>query len=420
MRKWRRHGVIGTLAVALCGTAAPQFALAGDGLHNERLMPGQLPEAPVADRGVWLREPYDPFFDVDWSVALRGAYTRTRTLERYDTLLVPHLRLEHIGVRAAIAAEGDAEIVREQDGRLSVTGLRLGLDAGYDLDSVTRATATADLTLSQPLAGTPGVNSAVAIAPQALSGSAGVGVTRQFGRFNVGVTGTVQRSLYGDTTRTDGTVVSNAEENLWSLDGALRVGYQMTPVFEVFGEAGAGRDLFDDPSSSLGVKTDATDMTLVAGVTGRWNSTLEATAATGVTVRRFDVAALGEVQAQVYDASVVFTPDPTLRLRAGLNTTIAPPGPDNAGTARVEYTASFGAEYTVNSWLAMRAQAAWNTATFTGTGNTETGYSLGAGADYKINAHTAIGADYSYSQAVTTSDGLQEAHRVTLGVTLSR
>ncbi|MFD2647454.1 outer membrane beta-barrel protein [Devosia albogilva] len=417
---WRRHGVIGTLALALCASVAPQFAQAGDGLDSERLLPGQLPAAPVADQGVWLREPYDPFFDVDWSVALRGAYTKTPTIERSDTLLVPTVRLEHIGVRAAIAAEADAEIVREQDGRLSITGLRLGLDAGYDLDSVTRATATADLTLTQPLAGTPGVSSTVAIAPQTLSGSAGIGVTRQFGRFNVGVTGSVGRSLYGDTTRTDGTVVSNAEENLWSLDGALRVGYQVTPVFEVFGEAGVGRDLFDNPSTSLGVKTDATDVTLLAGVTGRWNSTLEATAATGVTLRRFDAAALGEVQAQVYDASVVFKPDPTLRLRAGLNTAVAPPGPDNAGTARVEYTASMGVDYTVNSWLALRAQAAWNTATFTGTGNTETGYSLGAGADYKVNAHTAIGADYSYSQAVTTSDGLQEAHRVTVGVTVSR
>jgi len=230
----------------------------------------------------------------------------------------------------------------------------------------------------------------------------------------------VGRSLYGDTTRTDGTVISNAEDNRWSLDGALRVGYQVTPVFEVFGQAGLGRDLFDNPSTSLGVKADATEATLLAGVTGRWNGTLEATAATGVTLRRFDVASLGEVRAQVYDASVVFTPDPTLRLRAGLNTTVAPPGPDNAGTARVEYTASLGVDYTVNSWLAMRAQAAWNTADFTGTGNTETGYRLGAGADYKVNAHTAVGADYSYSQAVTTNDGLQQAHRVTVGVTVSR
>ena len=420
MQTWRRHGVIGTLALALCATAAPQIATAGDGLDAERLMPGQLPAAPVADSGVWLREPYDPFFDVDWSVGLRGSYTRTPTAERFDTLLVPSVRLEHIGVRAAVAADGSAEIVREQNGRLSVTGLRLGLEGGYDLDSVTRATATAELDLTQPLAGTPGIASTVAIAPQVLSGSAGLGVTREFGRFNVGVTGAVGRSLYGDTSRTDGTVISNAEDNRWSLDGALRVGYQVTPVFEVFGQAGVGRDLFDNPSTSLGVKADATEATLLAGVTGRWNGTLEATAATGVTLRRFDVASLGEVRAQVYDASVVFTPDPTLRLRAGLNTTVAPPGPDNAGTARVEYTASLGVDYTVNSWLAMRAQAAWNTADFTGTGNTETGYRLGAGADYKVNAHTAVGADYSYSQAVTTNDGLQQAHRVTVGVTVSR
>jgi len=33
-----------------------------------------------------LREPYDPFFDVDWSVALRGSYTKATSGERRAAL----------------------------------------------------------------------------------------------------------------------------------------------------------------------------------------------------------------------------------------------------------------------------------------------------------------------------------------------
>lgn len=395
----------------------------GDGsdTDNERLLPDVYPADPVLASGEGLREPHDPFLDVDWSVALRGSYTKTIAGERFDIRLVPTIAAERIGTRSAIRLDGNAEIVRPSaGGNIDVSGLRLGLQSGYDLNSVTRLSANGELSLTRAIPGSPGLASDIAVAPQTFAGEADIGLTRQFGRFNVGVTGAAQRNVFGPTTLTTGVVSDNSEQNYWALDAGLRVGFEATPIFEVFGKAGVGRDIFDLPSTALLAYPNATDATLEAGVTGRWNGILEATASTGVGLRRFDAAGLGEVVTQLYDAEVIFTPDPTWRMSAGFTTTVSPPGPNASGTTRVDYSANAEVAYTVNSWLALRALADWNRARFVGNADTEAGYGFGAGADYKVNAHTALSADYDYDHTESTANGLQEAHRVTVGITLSR
>jgi hypothetical protein len=76
--------------------------------------------------------------------------------------------------------------------------------------------------------------------------------------------------------------------------------------------------------------------------------------------------------------------------------------------------------YTVNSWLALRAKANWSTSRFIGSGETEREYGWGLGADYSVNAHTAVTADYDYAKTTNSTDGVEDAHRVTMGVTVSR
>lgn len=427
MARHTRHWIGQVSALALCAAlvlpaqAGSDHASGdGSGADNERLLPGVYPAEPVLDSGDWLREPYDPFFDVDWSVALRGTYTKATSGPRIDTVIAPSVTLTHQGSRSAATIDADADITRSSEGEIDVTGLRLGLEAGYQLDSVTTLTATGDFSLTQDLPGTPGLGSDVAVAPQTYVKSVGLGIERQFGKFTVGVTGDVTRYAYGPTTLTNGTTVDNSAQNLWSLNSGLRVGFQATPIFEVFGEAGLGRDVFDVPSSVLLVKPDANQATIRGGVTGSWNGILTATGSVGLAQRQFDDASIDETIAHLYDASIVFTPDPTLRMSAGLTTTVAPPGPGSSGTTRIEHGANAQVDYTVNSWLALRAMADWSTASFTGSTDTETGKGWGLGATYAVNAHTDLSADYGYDYVETTTDGAEEAHRVTVGITISR
>ncbi|MGV8853130.1 MAG: DUF5777 family beta-barrel protein [Devosia sp.] len=401
---------------------AQSISPSGDGSQtdNDRLVPGRYPTDPVLASAGGLREPYDPFFDIDWSLALRGSYTKGSSGERFDVRLVPSVTLEHTGTRSSVTAMGSAEIVRPSQGQIDVSALRLSGTVGYALDSDTTLTAGGRFSLTRAIAGTPGLASDITIAPQTITGGGDLGVTRQLGKFNIGLTGSADRSTYGKTTLSSGAVVDNAEQNNWALESGLRVGFQITPIFEVFGKASVGRDVFDLPSTTLGFKPDAATTTLEGGVTGRWNSILEATASTGVSLRRFDAAGLDEVTTQLYDAQLSFTPDPTLRMTAGFTTTVAPPGPNGSGSTRIGYGAHAEIAYTANSRLALRALANWSGARFVGSNETETGYGLGAGADYKVNAHTAVTADYNFDSSDSSSNGLQDAHQVTVGVKLSR
>ena len=427
MALWRRQMVgRAALVCALCLTV-PALAASdhstGDGskTDNERLLPGVYPGDAVLVDGSAGAEPYDPFLDVDWSVGLRGTYTKGSDGERFDTYLVPSVSLDHIGTRSAIQFDGSAEVVRPDEGNaVDISALRLGLDGAYQLDSQTRLNATGNFSITQAVPGTPGLGSDVVEASQTISGGGTVGVTREFGKFNVSLTGGAQRTTYGPTTFADGLVRDNSVDDYWALDSGLRVGFQATPIFEVFGQAGAGRDMFDNDSPSLGVSLDANDYTIKAGATGRWNEVLEVTGSAGLGLRKFDVADLGEVVTQLYDAQVVYTPDPTWRMVAGFATTVTPPGPTGSGNLRVDYSANAELGYTVNSWLALRALADWNTARFEGSDAEETGYGLGVGADYTVNSHTAVSADYGYDYSDSTSYGVQDAHRVTMGVTVSR
>lgn len=392
----------------------------GSASDNDRLAPGIYPAQPVLTNGNWLRDPYDPFFDVDWSVALRGSYTKGTSGEHFDVRVVPSVTLDHTGTRSNVKATGSAEMVRPNQGEIDVSALRLSGSVGYALDNDTNATAGGRFSLTRAVAGTPGVASTVATAPQTISGGGNLGVARQFGKFNIGLTGAADRNIYGTTTLTSGSVVDNSEQNAWALDAGLRLGFQATPIFEIFGKAGVGRDLFDLPSTTLGFKPDATTTSIEAGVTGRWNEVLQATASTGVTLRRFDAASLGEVTAQTYDAQVSYKPDPTLTMTTGFSTTVAPPGPTGTGSTRIGYGANAEIAYTVNSWLALRALANWSQARFVGSSDTESGYGVGAGGDYKVSAHTALTADYNYDQSDSSTSGVQEAHQVTVGITLAR
>jgi len=426
-----RHSLQPAL-VLLCAIAMVAPALAdprlepgdGSGTDNPRLLPGLYPASPqdlvALSSPPNLREPFDPLFNVDWSVALRGAYTKNSDGERFDVLLVPRVSLEQVGTRVRMQLNGEAEVAQPVNGEINVSGLRLGFDGGYRLDRETTLTGLVDLALTQDLPGAPGVASTIAVPPKTLTGAVELGVDREFGLFNVEVTGALGRTAYGTTRLNDGTVTDNSERNLWSLDSALRVGYQVTPVFEVFGRAGIGRDMFDQPSTALLVRTDATETSLRGGVAANWSDVLTAEASVGVGLRRFDEASLGEVVSQLYDASITFAPSRTWQFTAGLATNIAPPGPDAGGTARLEYAINGRVTYRVNSWLALRALADWRSATFTGSGQTERGYGFGFGADYLVNGHTALTADYGYSYAETTASGIRDSQRVTVGITMSR
>lgn len=411
---------LGVLSLIAGSVALPGFAQADPliiddtTLADERLAPGLYPSAPMPEGFSVPAEPSHPPLEIDWSVGLKGSYTASSAGNAFVTTLKPAFTATHQGVRTDLVLDGSAELARAHDGSFVVNALGFRLDGTTMLDGDTTLSATAGLKLTQDLPGTPGSNPLVTVPPQVLTGTLGAGVDRQFGRFTVGLKGNLERTLYGPTTRRDTGLTDNRNQNVWQGDATLRLGLQATPIIEVFGEAGLGRDWFDEAS------TDATSRILRAGLEGKWNGIWSASASAGIGQHDFDNVGLTDITTQLYDASITYSPDSTISLTAGLATTVTPTGADSGGTAKVAHTASADASYTVNSWLRLRASADWGRSRIEGSGETETSHGLGAGADYRFNSRTALSADYGYVHRDNSLSGTFDSHIVSLGVTVRR
>lgn len=96
------------------------------------------------------------------------------------------------------------------------------------------------------------------------TGSAGA--TKEFGRLRLGVTGDVERAIFGDAELTDGTVVSQSDRDATLATVSLRAGYEISPALRPFVEAEIGRRVYDERLDSDGFARSADRYGARAGV----------------------------------------------------------------------------------------------------------------------------------------------------------
>jgi hypothetical protein len=407
--------------VASTGSTGMAKADPAGTMSEERLQPGIYPAAPMPEAFAVPAEPGHPPFDIDWSVGLRGTVTRSSEGDSFVTSVNPRFTATHDGQRADIVIEGDADVVRpwEPEDDIALRSLRLSISAVAPIDSLTSVTADGSITLDRELASDPALDPIIIVPPEVVTGAVGLGIERSFGRFNLSWAGDAQRMAYGETERRDTGATDNSDQNVWALDTSLRLGFQATPIFEVFTEASSGRDIFDEPSD-LGLRSDATSYALRGGVAADWRGVLAASASLGVGYHDFDQDGIEDVSTQLYDASLTFTPDPTIDITARLRSSVDPVGADADGSARITRIADAELAYIVNSRLRLRASADWRYADFTQSPETEWAYGVGSGADLRFNSRAALSADYGFEHRDNSIDGTLDVHTIGLGVTLQR
>lgn len=362
----------------------------------------------------------DPFFDIDWSLALRGSYVQATGGSYFEASAVPSVTLRHDMLRGGYEASASVDIVRSTIEDVRVAAARGGFAGSYELDETTSIGGNLDFALSQASAKAPGTPPTVAIQPLVFSGDGEVSASKELGQFVV--TGRVNggRQTFGSMTMVDMSTIDNTHQNNWRAGAGLRVGYKVTPILTAFVDGSVGYQWYDAASPVYLVPLDAADYQVRTGVSATWNSVLEAEASIGYGLRRFADPMLGEAGSLLYDASITMRPDETIEAKGTFTTTFGAPGAGSGGTARLEYAASGDISYRVNPWLSLRASAGARYAQLIGTATTERGVNAGVGADYVLNEFTTINADYAYAWNETNPGPVGDEHRVTVGVTLSR
>ena len=362
----------------------------------------------------------EPLFDLDWRLALRGAYAGGGDAARFETLVLPEVAVARKTLRGGYALSAGAEIAVGGPDDARLQALEAALSGDYRLDAVTGLAGRLELALSQDAPDFSGRPDDVAAASLVAAVDAEAAFTRQAGLLELTLRGSVGRTGHGPTTFNDGAIADNGAQDNWRTGAGLRLGYAVTPILVAFVDGDAGYQLYDRPSPAYLVKLDAADYALRTGLAARWPGVLEAEAAAGVNLRRFAEPGFADIVTALYDASLTWHPDETLALGGRFSTTVGAPGPDAGGTARIAYEAAADLRYQMNPWLAVRGSAGWSHASFAGTADSETGVEAGAGLDYLLNAVTTLTADYAYGATSENSGPPEVEHRLTLGATLAR
>lgn len=354
-----------------------------------------------------------------YGVALRGSLVHSGGVNRYEALLIPNAELRYLGEGTQAGIKATASIAQPLRGDTRLAGADLDVNFSHALGPTTRVTLDSAISITQDdPAGLDVRPAGVMTAPLEFRASATAGLAQRFGQFDVSGTLGVARHQTGQTGLLNGSFIDNSGDDRTSLSGGIRLGYRLTPIFGVFVSGDGTREAFDRVSPDIGVNRSGWNYALKGGVTADWHDRTTFEAWVGSGWRLHDNRMLPETRSLLYGATLGYSPDPTLRLRASFDTAIAP-GTGSA-VASVDHTLEFEVAYRVNQWLGLRGTARGEWTEAQGTGLTTERYRAGLGADIALGSHSDLTLDYGYGwrDDPAGTPRVSSEHRIGVGISL--
>lgn len=366
--------------------------------------------------------PFDadaPWFETDWSVRLRGSYIESTQGIEALVRVEPEFSLVHYARGGDFTLSSSAELNLDRNDTPRLAAVNVSAEQVYALDQMSNLSLSGNIALSQGSLNDPGVPDEVTVMPVELDGDVALGVERQFGQLGLQASGDISRKLM-TATGTDGGEVSNNDRQYWKYGGALRAGYQLTPILTPFVQVDAHLTRFDEPPESDPTPLDGWDSNYLVGLEANWRDVLTAEVSAGVGMRQFEAEDLETMQSAVYGFSLDYTPDDALAVGAALSTTLNPGDPDAGLPRSITYAASADVNYALNSWLSLRGSLSGDVSEALDGSGRAVNYSGGVGADLTLTDHSSLTFDYVYDEVRATDEPVERAHEFSLGLMFSR
>jgi hypothetical protein len=142
------------------------------------------------------------------------------------------------------------------------------IDGRLDVSQDTHITSELRLRVSTDNPGSPNIQAGLASYPIYTTLGGSLGIDQSFNRLDVAVGGTVDRTVYQDSTLTDGTTASNDDRNFNQYGGVGRVSYELTPGMKPFIEVEGDSRVHDLQLDRNGFARDSDGGYAKAGTSG--------------------------------------------------------------------------------------------------------------------------------------------------------
>lgn len=262
------------------------------------------------------------------------------------------------------------DFIGHVDGRLDVTH-------DFDLTAQTRLRVATD----NP--GSPNIQAGLAKYPVFATFGGTFGFDQRFNRLQVSAGGTVDRTVYQDSTLTDGEHTSNDDRQFNQFGGIGRVSYELKPGLKPFVEAEGDTRVHDVQFDRNGFQRDSNGGYVKGGSSFEFTRLLTGEVAVGWSERTYVDPRLNRLQGLLTTASLIWSATPLTTVKFFSDTQIAETTlPNSAGV--FVHTYSLEVDHDFRRWLTGIGKFTYGTYEYEGVGRTDRSYSMQGDLIYKM------------------------------------
>jgi hypothetical protein len=346
-----------------------------------------------------------------------------------EFLVAPELTVRSDWERHALGVDIHGSYLWYGENFSSVPGSPTSLDRpGLDSRIFGRIDATKNdhiivesrLLLSTDNPGSPNIQAGLVRLPIVTTLGGTLGYTHDFNRFEIAAKATVDRSVWQDSTLTDGTTSSNDDRNFNQYGGVLRGSYELLPGVAPFIEGDIDTRVHDLKIDRTGADRDSVGETVKVGTSFRLTGKLTGEVSIGETDRRYQDWTLPDIKGPVFDGSLLYaaTALTTVKLTAATAT-----GELIVAGASGVLRRDFGAEvdHDFRRWLTGAVRFGYGADTYFGLDRFDNRYLAAVSLVYKLTREVAIKGELRHEWLRSTYPGVNyDADVALLTVRLQR
>jgi hypothetical protein len=263
------------------------------------------------------------------------------------------------------------------------------IDGRIDVTEDTSITQQLRLRVATDNPGSPNVQAGLAAYPVYATFGSTLGIDQRFNRLELSGGATFDRTVYQDSTLTDGTIASNADRAYNQYGGIGRISYDLLPGVKPFVEAEADSRFHDQLIDNSGYARNSNGGYAKAGTSFEFSRLLTGEIAVGFAERNYADPRLGQLSGLLTSSSLTWNATPLTTAKFYSNTSIDEtivPGVSGVLT----HTYTFEVDHDFRRWLTAVGKFTYGTYDYQGDGRFDKTYSLEGDLIYKLTRNLWI------------------------------
>jgi hypothetical protein len=285
-----------------------------------------------------------------------------------------------------------------EETRAAIDGA-LNLDLGEDLSAL----ATLGYRRQPETASSPVVIEGTISQPirQTYSGSAGV--TKEFGRLRLGLTGRLDYDDYGAADLSNGRTLSQDDRDALLSTLVLRGGYELSPALTPFVEGEIGRRTYDDKVDSFGYERSSDRYGIRAGVEMNLDEKITGEISAGYIRETFDDERLRPISGPSIAAALAWSPERGTTVRLTAETTVE--GATTAGeSGSILQSLRLSTERQIRADLTGNAALGYGYRNYSGSDGRDNIFDAEVGATWWLNRYAGLTGRLRYERLDSNID----------------